>query len=439
MAVQGGWRMCIIIYDMRFRHSQRAFTLIELLVVIAIIAILAVVVVLVLNPAELLKQSRDANRLQDMATLVGGINLYDTDLSGSASFDLGSSSVVYVSIPDPAATSTLGDQCQGLGLLSLPAGYAYHCAASSTYHDIDGAGWIPVDLKNISSGSPLGSLPVDPVNASSSRLYYTYTTNGSQYELTMAPESQKYQLGGSNDVIAGDGAPLATVYAKGTNLSLEPLDYGDPSLAGYWPLDEGSGTVAYDDSGNNATGSWQGTPSGANGTFYVPGNGQAYAGAFDGTNNYIALPVTENIFSNAKPFTFTAWVDQSVLQYDDGLFGVCTNTALDDCLHIAVRDGYPYFGFYSDDITSGLTATDTLYYLAFVYNGGGSGMRYIYENGTLVASGQSSVTGLQVSGTTLPVLGEDQMGSMNGTIQDARLYNRALSPGAIAALYSGKK
>jgi prepilin-type N-terminal cleavage/methylation domain-containing protein len=37
------------------------FTLIELLVVIAILAIIAVVVILTLNPAELLRQSRDAN------------------------------------------------------------------------------------------------------------------------------------------------------------------------------------------------------------------------------------------------------------------------------------------------------------------------------------------------------------------------------------------
>ena len=58
---------------------KRGFTLIELLVVIAIIAILAVVVVLVLNPAELLKQSRDSNRLSDLSTLKTGISLYIQD------------------------------------------------------------------------------------------------------------------------------------------------------------------------------------------------------------------------------------------------------------------------------------------------------------------------------------------------------------------------
>lgn len=41
-------------------NRRNSFTLIELLIVVAIVAILAIVVVLTLNPAELLKQSRDS-------------------------------------------------------------------------------------------------------------------------------------------------------------------------------------------------------------------------------------------------------------------------------------------------------------------------------------------------------------------------------------------
>ncbi len=267
---------------------KRAFTLIELLVVIAIIAILAVVVVLTLNPAELLRESRDSNRVSDMSTLNSAMNLYTTDQSGAPSFSLGSSSVVYISIPDPFATSTAGDQCQASGLTSLPSTYTYHCAASSTYRNVNGSGWIPVDLSNISEGSPLSNLPVDPTNTSSSRLYYTYTTNGTQFETTAAMESQKYQIGGSNDVISGDGGSLASVYEKGSKLGLEPLDYGDPTLVGYWPLDEGTGMVAYDESGNNNNGMWNGTEAGTSG-YYSPGNGKSWVGYFDGSTDYVNI------------------------------------------------------------------------------------------------------------------------------------------------------
>lgn len=238
--------------------------------------------------------------------MVDAFNVY----AGEGGTSYGSANTVNVSIPDPAATSTAGDQCQGLALLSLPATYSYHCAASSTYRAIDGTGWIPVNFNVVSSHSPLGQLPIDPVNTSSSRLYYTYTTNGSQYEMTSVIESQKYGLGGSNDVISGDGGTLASVYERGTQLGLEPLDYGDTSLVGYWPFDEGTGTVAYDYSGNNATGSWSGTQTGSSG-YYSSGKGGGYsdAGYFNGSDDYVGVG-SPNI-NPTSAFSLIAWVDLS--------------------------------------------------------------------------------------------------------------------------------
>ncbi len=174
-------------------HSRSGFTLIELLVVIAIIAILAVVVILTLNPAELLRQSRDSNRLSDMSTLQTALGAYVADTGGS----LGSSGVTYISIPDPAATSTAGTDCSGLG---FQAGGAFHCAASSTLRKTDGTGWIPVNFQAVSFGSPLGQLPIDPVNTASSNLYYAYETNGATWKAWAIPESQKYA---SDSLMAG--------------------------------------------------------------------------------------------------------------------------------------------------------------------------------------------------------------------------------------------
>jgi prepilin-type N-terminal cleavage/methylation domain-containing protein len=174
---------------MHSSSSRSAFTLIELLVVIAIIAILAVVVVLTLNPAELLRQSRDSNRLSDLATLTSAINLYNTDQGGASGYSLGTPGVTYLSVPDPAATTTAGSDCTGLG---FPSGGAFHCAASSTYRTASSTGWIPVSFSAISSASPISNLPIDPVNTTSSNLYYTYQTDGTTFKLRAIPESTKY-------------------------------------------------------------------------------------------------------------------------------------------------------------------------------------------------------------------------------------------------------
>src|ERR1700733_9599187 len=96
---------------MHSSHSS-GFTLIELLVVIAIIAILAIVVILVLNPAVIFQQTKDSNRISDMSTLNTVLATYTAQSGGS----LGVANMVYVSIPDPTATTTAGDHCEGLGL-----------------------------------------------------------------------------------------------------------------------------------------------------------------------------------------------------------------------------------------------------------------------------------------------------------------------------------
>ena len=120
---------------------------IELLVVIAIIAVLSVVVILTLNPAELLRQSRDANRTSDAATLKSALGVYSEDVGGN----MGSSSVVYVSIPDLSATSTMpATNARDLGFLSAAKRYVPLRCKQRTFKKVDGTGWIPVNFNAIS-------------------------------------------------------------------------------------------------------------------------------------------------------------------------------------------------------------------------------------------------------------------------------------------------
>ena len=203
---------------------RHAFTLVELLVVIAVIAVLSVVVILILNPAETLRQSRDSNRVSDLSTLKTAIAFYEAQ-GGSS---LGNASTSYVSIFDPAATSSAGDQCQGLGLPSLPGSWTYHCAASSSYKNIDGTGWIPVNFSGSQLKAPIDRLPVDPINTASTGNYFTYTTSGGTYELTASLESQKYAT-----TTSIDGGQYTDLYETGSNLALAPTDYAGGSGGGH--------------------------------------------------------------------------------------------------------------------------------------------------------------------------------------------------------------
>lgn len=220
-----------------------AFTLIELLIVIAIIAVLAVVTILVLNPSQILRQTRDSQRLSDLAQFTNALGVYGAQ-GGSS---LGTAGIIYISIPDPTATSTLGTNCSGIGLSGN-----YHCPASSTYRRTDGTGWIPIDLTVLDIDPPLTALPVDPTNTTSSGCY-AYETDGVRWEIAASPESDKYTtqatssfLGGtSKDLIpqgvcpifaygfAKTGAVAAwTVPSRVTNCTITALGSGGGSAAG---------------------------------------------------------------------------------------------------------------------------------------------------------------------------------------------------------------
>ncbi len=267
---------------------------------IAIIAILAVVVVLTLNPAELLRQSRDANRVSDMSTLNSALGLYVADQSGASGFSLGNASSIYVSIPDTTST------CASLGLPSVPWGLHYACSASTSSRTVGGAGWVPVVFSALASGAPFSVLPQDPVNQTSSAFYYSYATDGTHHEVAAAMESQKYSEGGASDVASTDGGSNVSLLEKGTNLALVPYDYGHVAgLSGYWPLGEGTGTAAYDLSGGGNPGIWYGTPSGSSG-YYSAGRTGGWAGNFNGTDDYLAATSTLNTVTGS--YTLSLWM-----------------------------------------------------------------------------------------------------------------------------------
>ena len=146
---------------------------------------------------------------------------------------MGTSTVVYVSLPDNSSST-----CGSWGLPALPTGYTYNCVSSANLRNTNGTGWIPVNFNRISSNSPISQLPIDPTNTTSTRLYYTYTPGGS-WELNATVEASKNKLGGSNDLVSKDGGSATSLYEIGTNLSLNPIETGDSSLVGYWNFEEG--------------------------------------------------------------------------------------------------------------------------------------------------------------------------------------------------------
>lgn len=190
-------------------HEKKGFTLIELLMVIGIIAVISVAILLTLNPAEILRQSRDSSRLHDLSTIKNAIALYLADVAVPQL--AGNYQRCYMSPSTGNSTTTA--QC---GFLFTANITSTSTAASTDYRDVDGTGWVPINFNQVVSKAPISTLPVDPVN--NVTYYYAYAASTSlTFELDAARmESAKYGAGGSKDAVSTDGGNNNNAYETGT-------------------------------------------------------------------------------------------------------------------------------------------------------------------------------------------------------------------------------
>ncbi len=185
----------------------RAFTLIELLIVVAIIAVLGSATVVVLNPVEIMKNSRDSTRTSDLDSVKKATDLYDFEFSSYSSV---LPNVVYTSLPDTSSA------CSSYSLPALPSGWTYNCVNAANLQKTDGTGWIPISFNSMSKGSPIPALPVDPVN--SVDVFYTFAVSSfGNFEFDAVNESQKQY-----PVASRDGGDDGSLFERGTALAAMP-------------------------------------------------------------------------------------------------------------------------------------------------------------------------------------------------------------------------
>jgi prepilin-type N-terminal cleavage/methylation domain-containing protein len=409
----------------KVKTSRSGFTLIELLIVVVIVSILAIVVVLTINIPELLRQSRDGARFSDMKTLNGDVMLYLNELPNG---NTGSSSTIYVSLPDKTLSGNQTSTCTSLGLPTPPTGYTYQCSSPQSFRHVDGTGWVPVNFSKLSSGAPLSALPVDPVNQSSTGLYYTYTTIGPSYVFTALSESQKQKQALGTTLQIPD---YPDVIAQGTDVTVNPL-FGATGLVGYWNFDEGTGTTAYDSSGSGNNGGWYGTT-----PYYVTGKVGPYTGNFDGSTDYVDAGVSTVLNFGSGNFSMVAWIKTS--QTPSVVGRIITKRA-------AGGDSSWYSLFINPSGYLQLETTGGNGNSTVAVNNGQWHQIVAVKVGTAISyyvdgSAAGTTTGAANITTTSNLTIGDWIGApgtqnFSGQIDDVRIYNRALSQSEISQLYT---
>jgi len=201
-------------------------------------------------------------------------------------------------------------------------------------------------------------------------------------------------------------------------------------LVGYWSMDEGSGTIAGDHSGNNN----RGTLSGTTKPTWVSGKHEK-ALSFDGSTSYVDAG---DISVNSDTFTVSAWIKQKVSTPNAVPVGKVSAGAAGWMFYQdSVSNGNLFFFVYNyaDDAVSSSQKLP-LNEWTHVVGVSDSTNTCIYINGVLNDCDVKGAGAYVESATSLRMgrYGNETQ-YFNGSLDDVRIYNRALSATEVYNLY----
>ena len=207
-------------------------------------------------------------------------------------------------------------------------------------------------------------------------------------------------------------------------------------LISWWKFDEGEGSIAYDSAGEN------------HGTIHGPTwtAGQINSAlSFDGMDDYVDIPYDASLDIDASEgITLSVWIKLN--SYPTGsdsgpIFGLYDSTGAGTKNYLALAksingnviswDQYPPSGGF---ITSIKPDLDKWYHVAVVQD---SSHRAIYINGTLDVSDNVPETYQGNTPDTIRIGNRADLAPyyFHGTIDDVRIYDKALSAEEIGQLY----
>lgn len=364
--------------------SAPGFTLVELLVVISIISVLSVIGIV--SYRGLVSSAQDARRVADIDSIAKSYEIQKTS----------NYQPLPVSYPIPQdPDSSKGEYFR----------------------------WLPEDGSGFKVCASLKNNPSSACNTPSENCYCKLSSQGT---INPASSANTNPGGSAQQGIGLGGSSYSSCDTNGTLLS---------GLVGYWKMDEGSWSGAgsvIDSSGYNNHGTPQNNVNVATGNF---GN----AGDFDGTDDYVNAGNGASLNLAGKDITYSAWIKPTnfttppyptMLDNGDYRFTLgFRNSATSTTTLESWINGTRYNSI--NTITSGawthiaVTLVNSTRQLRFYINGS--------EDTTQTISANPTGFGTQYLGSGYSSFSR----GYRGLIDDARVYERVLSPAEIALLSSG--
>jgi hypothetical protein len=216
--------------------------------------------------------------------------------------------------------------------------------------------------------------------------------------------------------------------------------YINDGLVGYWKLDETSVGSAADSSGYGNNGTHTGTPTLSSSVPAALTFTDARSVSLNGTSQYVSLGNPSNLNFSGQ-ITIAAWVynTSSVGLNDIVAHGFTTSPTAE--VYLRIVDGrydcgvWNGAGSYLANYTPSVSDVNTWVHLTCTYDGSAWNL---YRNGILVNTSTTANGAMTVTDSwAIGARGAGDQRYFNGSIDEVRIYNRALSATEAAALGGG--
>ncbi|MFZ3077294.1 MAG: LamG domain-containing protein [Candidatus Aenigmatarchaeota archaeon] len=212
-------------------------------------------------------------------------------------------------------------------------------------------------------------------------------------------------------------------------LALVDVQPNPEGLAGSWNFDEGSGGNAYDSSGNGNVGTLTNMNTTGNATSGWSDGKFGEWLQFDGVNDYVNV-VNSASLNITNAITMSAWVKPTILAQASNPEIMAKGGSSNNYRIRYSSDGSisgKFYGTSNNSISSNSSLNvNTFSHVAFVYDGS---YNYAYFNGVLDKPREANGGNILITIDKLTIgslMGSNEF--FNGTIDEVRIWNQALSP-----------
>ena len=342
----------------------------------------------------------------------------------------------------------------GLGIGTLPSANL-HVHGEAMLKDLHVVGTMAFGLQSISSNTTLSenSMVLVDTTAATVTLSLPNAANvtGRQYRIKKTSNLNTLWVDGGVNLIDNQsmvalsssysGYPYLNVISDGTQWYIERKSTefkipGSDNLSAWWKLDEGSGTTAFDSSGQNHNGvitNMAAADIGVTGKF-------ENALEFDTSNDHVFVP--SDVALEVQKFTYSFWVKFKVLGSMENLMTYKTNLLTTngailmrkettDLITAFIYDGVDYEPRVSS--ASAIASAGVWYHVAVTFD---QIDLKCYLNSVVTTTARA--LSVPYATTNNLIIGNQGSFSLSAdaTIDDFRLYNRALSSDEVIAIYN---